>query len=730
MKKILGFTFGGLQKKTMNLVLMLLLVTVAVFMAVSVYQNSMLVDIVGEAKAEQQQAISQTSEKTMLAILESAFVDATEKTAKIADHDFAEVVNNVYMLQSMAQGLFDSGDSLTPASVSLPDPALDGQPSAMILCERGVDYENSRYLSVAAHMSGPMLAMFRNNEKIEGLYIGLADGTDLCVDDKAGNKLDENGALIPFAVRQRPWYRGAAEAGGLYFTGLVKDAFSNKPLVTCSAPVYSGGQLVGVVGIDIVLENMGDFMSAGIESGSASFVVNDHGQVILAPDGNGFFRIEESDKAEDLRQSDDPELAQFVTNALNETTALTVLRFNGKEYYVAGAPMPTVGWAVVSVVDKERTQLPEKGMLAEYDRINDAASARFKEGSEKTNRTGLVMIGGIFLLAVFAALFASKRIVKPIEDMTRSIVRCGQTGQLFEMEDCFRTDDEIEVLAESFEDLSRKTKKYIEDITAITAEKERISTELSLATKIQMSMIPHIFPPFPNLPEIRIYASVTPAREIGGDVYDFFLIDEDHLCMVIADVSGKGIPAALFMMASKIILQSCAMLGQSAGEILNKTNEALCSNNQAEMFVTTWLGILEISTGKLTAANAGHEYPVIKHADGRFELYKDRHGFVVGGMSGARYRSYELQLEPGAKLFVYTDGVPEASDENNGMFGTDRMLDALNADPEAGPQELVERVRRAVDDFVQGAEQFDDLTMLCMEYKRPNAETDAAPEEE
>ena len=157
----------------------------------------------------------------MLAILESAFVDATEKQAKIADHDFAEVVNNVYMLQSMAEGLFDSGDSLTPASASLPDPALDGQPSAMILCERGVDYENSRYLSVAAHMSGPMLAMFRNNEKIEGLYIGLADGTDLCVDDKAGNKLDENGALIPFAVRQRPWYRGAAEAGGLYFTGLV-----------------------------------------------------------------------------------------------------------------------------------------------------------------------------------------------------------------------------------------------------------------------------------------------------------------------------------------------------------------------------------------------------------------------------------------------------------------------------------------------------------------------------
>ena len=185
----------------------------------------------------------------------------------------------------------------------------------------------------------------------------------------------------------------------------------------------------------------------------------------------------------------------------------------------------------------------------------------------------------------------------------------------------------------------------------------------------------------------------------------------------MADVSGKGIPGALFMMVSKVILQSCAMLGRSAAEILDKTNEALCSNNQAEMFVTAWLGILEISTGKLTAANAGHEYPAIMPPEGTFALCRDRHGLVIGGMEDVKYREYELQLEPGTKLFLYTDGLPEATDSDNGMFGKQRMLDALNSAKDGDPEAVLTAVQSAVNDFVQDAEQFDDLTMLCLEYR-------------
>ena len=718
MRKVLGITFGGLQKKTVTLVLVMLLIMLAVFAGVSHYQNRMLVGVVGETRDGQQEAISQVSEDTMHQMLEGSLVSSTSLRADLEDSEFSEIVNNVYMLQTMAQGLLESRDGIAPMQPGLPDPALNGTTSAMVLCEEGVDYTRSEYLGIIAHMSSAMIAMHRNSDKIDSCYIGLADGTDLCIDEKSGNKLDENGTPIPFPVRQRPWYRGAIEADGLYFTGIQRDAYSNRIQVTCSVPIRLDGEIVGVAGIDIVLENMIDLTGGDTAQGTYTYVVNDRGEVILGSDGNGAFEV--SDQTTDLHDMGNSKLSQFVDQALRETTDLETITIDKKPYYMVGAPMPTIGWAVISVVDKVITEQPKNLMLSEYNRINEEASGKFRDGTARTRLSIVLIMVMVFIIGLYAAMYAARKIVKPIEEMTRSIVRSSQTGEVFRMEDSYRTDDEIELLAETFEDLSKKTKKYIGQITEITAEKERISTELSLATKIQAAMMPHIFPAFPGRPEFDIYATMDPAKEVGGDFYDFFLVDDDHLCMVMADVSGKGIPAALFMMASKIILQSCAMLGQTPAEILTKTNEAICSNNQEEMFVTVWLGILEISTGKLTAANAGHEYPVIKKPDGGFELLKDKHGLVIGAMDGVRYKQYEMQLESGAKLFVYTDGVPEATDGDKKLFGMDRTLAALNEVRDAAPDVILKHVRSAVDDFVKDAEQFDDLTMLCMEYTGPN----------
>ena len=323
----------------------------------------------------------------------------------------------------------------------------------------------------------------------------------------------------------------------------------------------------------------------------------------------------------------------------------------------------------------------------------------------------------VVLVSVFSLFYLRNKFLKPINKVSAEASRFARENTKGEELGFISNYRELSELAGSIDTMETDMVKYMENLMSVTAEKQRISTELSLATRIQTAMLPHVFPPFPERTEFDIYASMNPAKEVGGDFYDFFLIDNDHLGLVMADVSGKGVPAALFMMASKIILQSCAMLGGSPAEILTKTNEAICSNNQEEMFVTVWLGILEISTGKLTAANAGHEYPVIRNAGGRFELFKDKHGFVIGGMSGAKYREYEIQMEPGSKLFLYTDGVPEATDADKNMFGTERMVDALNAEPEASPEGILKNVRSAVDSFVKEAEQFDDLTMLCIEYR-------------
>ena len=283
-----------------------------------------------------------------------------------------------------------------------------------------------------------------------------------------------------------------------------------------------------------------------------------------------------------------------------------------------------------------------------------------------------------------------------------------------------RTGDEVEHLNRVMAQMEKDLSVYMEDLTRVTKKEERVRTELDMASKIQKGALPDIFPAFPDRQEFDLYASMEPAKEIGGDFYDFFLIDDDHLCLVIADVSGKGVPAALFMMASKIILADNAIMGKSPSEILYDVNNAICKNNKLEMFVTVWVGILEISTGKLSAANAGHEYPALKRGDGGFSVFKDRHGFVLGGMEGMKYKEYEIQLSPGDKLFVYTDGVPEANDPDGNMFDAKRMIDALNEEPTASSEQILVDVRGAISRFVREAEQFDDLTMRCLEYKVAN----------
>ena len=264
--------------------------------------------------------------------------------------------------------------------------------------------------------------------------------------------------------------------------------------------------------------------------------------------------------------------------------------------------------------------------------------------------------------------------------------------------------------------IAEQGRKMVEKQRKLSENSARMETELRMATQIQEGMLPNIYPPFPERREFDIYGTMNPAREVGGDFYDFFLVDEDNLALVVADVSGKGVPAALFMMAAKIILANNAMMGLSPAQVLAATNSSVCASNPEEMFITVWFGILEISTGRLTAANAGHEYPVLKQGD-RFELFKDRHGLVLGAMDGVKYKEYTIQLSPGDKIFLYSDGVPEATDSNNKLFGTDRMLEALNQRPESPARNILADVQEAVDEFVGTAEQFDDLTMLCLEYR-------------
>ncbi len=434
----------------------------------------------------------------------------------------------------------------------------------------------------------------------------------------------------------------------------------------------------------------------------------------LKPTNDGFYVVYNTDMRTDALKLGD--IQQFTFKEFTEI----------QDELMAGEAVPAVrqesrgAGAVYALAPIRDSSGTTRGYMAVI------FSMKETEAAEQAFLTKLIRILVIItaVLVVLSAISAQLLLVRPLNRLSTiadSFIQKQKAGLVTHEENMLAVPqlhrgDEMGRLYQAVREMEQSIYDYIQNLTAITAEKERIGAELSVATEIQSSMLPCIFPPFPNRTEFDIYATMTPAKEVGGDFYDFFLVDDDHLALVIADVSGKGVPAALFMVITKVLLKNSAQSGKSPKAVLEEVNGQLCANNPIDMFVTVWLGILELSTGKLTCANAGHEYPALCRADGQYELVKDPHGLVLACMDGSKYKEYTLQLAPGDRLFVYTDGVAEATDTHNELFGTDRMLASLNRNIDTTPDALLPRLKEDIDAFVGEAPQFDDITMLGVRY--------------
>lgn len=328
----------------------------------------------------------------------------------------------------------------------------------------------------------------------------------------------------------------------------------------------------------------------------------------------------------------------------------------------------------------------------------------------------IVLLGCVILLIVI-----QKSVINPVRLLDRRVCEFAASdhtehdnGKYYIHID---TKDEFRDVAHSFNRMMDEIENYITNLARVTAEKERISAELDVAKQIQASMLPSIFPPFPDRDEFDVYASMVPAKEVGGDFYDFFMVDEDHLAVVIADVSGKGVPAALFMVIAKTLIKNQLQKGDDPAEVFTAVNMKLCENNEAGMFVTAWMGLLEISTGKFVYVNAGHNPPLLKKPGGEFEYLRSRPGFVLAGMEGVKYRSNEITLGHGDVLYLYTDGVTEATSTRDELYGESRLKQILDKNAYASLSGLLATVKKDIDLFVDGAEQFDDITMLGLRIK-------------
>ena len=345
----------------------------------------------------------------------------------------------------------------------------------------------------------------------------------------------------------------------------------------------------------------------------------------------------------------------------------------------------------------------------------------------ETLKSTLLDAGYQFLLLEIVMCHVLLYVIRPLKKILKSIrrytktregalVRQDMSGILSGNMAMAVRENEIGQLAGDFRDLTTEIDDYVERIRTITSQKEKYETELSIAAQIQSQVLPKSFPAFPERNEFELYATMSPAREVGGDFYDYYFVDQDHLALVIGDVSDKGVPAALFMMIAKTLIKDHAKMGECPAEIISHVNDQLSERNETGFFVTVWFALIDVRTGEGRSVNAGHEHPAFCRAEDSYELIRYRHNPVIGTIPGLKFRERGFKMNPGDRFFVYTDGVPEAVNHENTQFGTGRMLEVLDRNLNAKPKDLLRRMKEEIDDFCGEVPQFDDTTMLFFQY--------------
>ena len=649
----------------------------------------------GSLKAQLEDSIStQAHDKTLLAEQKlEAYSDATMYAA------------------SYASALLENSGSYPDKEVDRPLKENGG----IWAMQRAIASEDIAYddLRTESGLFGNMIDVFepivRNNDNISTVYMGMDDGL-LISYDVYSDSGEEQGESY-YEYRSSEWYDLGTHASDYGYTSAYQDGYGRGLTITCVAPIKDpNGTVRGCVAMDILIKELNESMvNDGIVVPSRAILIDGEGGYIAGRD------IDPT--AEDMGSifdGSDKELAAAGEEILGSNEGVISTGEDDGAEYIAYSTIGDTGWKLCILSPVSEIIKPAVAIRDNIDENTSQVVNAVIQGILTVIQIALVLSAIILIFVTMLTGRASKRITNPLKQLEGDVKKIS--SDLNQRTDV-TTDDEIGSLADSFNSMADSLQKYIADLKEVTAREQRIAGELSVATDIQASMLPTNFGSRTDHPAYILHASMTPAKEVGGDFYDFFLIDDDHLAMVMADVSGKGVPAALFMVIAKTLIKNHAQLGElSPAKVLMSTNEQLCEGNEAELFVTVWLGILEISTGKGMAANAGHEHPALRRKDGLYELIEYRHSPAVATMEGIRFREHEFELHPGDSLFVYTDGVAEATNADNELFGNERLVEALNRDPNASPKDVLSHVKQAVDEFVGDAPQFDDLTMLGLQY--------------
>ncbi|MDD5648408.1 MAG: SpoIIE family protein phosphatase [Dehalococcoidia bacterium] len=565
-------------------------------------------------------------------------------------------------------------------------------------------------LRLLSNLNSIFIPVFQTDHNLSQLYVGTESGI---------TQIYPWTTDIPatFDARQREWYLRAKESRARGWTNTVIDAVSGKQKVTCFRPIFDEKHaLIGVVGADVTTETINQkIIGTQVGKNGYAFLIDSKGNVIAHPrmqvSGRQWDEVFETGN---LLNAKDPELKRIAMEMVDGMAGVGRCQLDGSDKFIAYAPISTTGWSIGIAMPIDEIVAP---VQSTRERI-DTATADF---SDKINRqirellTTLIIASASIIIAVAGiAYLLARRITRPIIALNQGVQVIGQ-GDL-DHRLVVTTGDEIQDLAGAFNKMAENLKVYIRDLQETTSAKERIESELRVATEIQTSMLPRLFPPFPDRKEFDLYATMQPAREVGGDFYDFFFISPTKLCLIIGDVCGKGIPAALFMAISKTLLRTEALHEPSPDRVLFNVNNTLYPDNEASMFFTGLCAVLDTESGELTIANGGHNPPLLCPSGGEFQYINLPKGLVVGAMPDTSYLSNTYTMRPHDTLVMYTDGVTEAMDSQGRLYSEARLLSCLNDLCGRNVFDIIHGVRADIETFAGGTEQSDDITMLVIEF--------------
>ena len=630
---------------------------------------------------------------------------ANEQALK-SDAILSKIQSEMVSMSAYMTSLYENSGNFEGRMLKLPNEVPDGAANSKYMLPPGVvltkELEEELYLvSNAEYMLAPIL---ENNTTLNNIYLGTKTGISY--------RYSRSNAYDPdYDPRTRGWYLAAkADPGRPCWVDTYIDSYGSVCVTACMSFEDADGRFQGVIATDITLKSIqDDIISMKIGETGYAFLTDNVGEIIAHPRYG-----EEGFETKPALYGTAAEKAAM-EELVNGEKGLISTVFDGKDAYLAYAALPTTNWKLGIVVDQAEIIAPAVEAEEQIRTYTDEALGYIHETLRGVLMKFVIILSISAMVILVFSFILSKTITGPVKNLMKQVELIGNGNLDTRIEVSGR--DEIAQLSMAFNKMAGDLKEYIGNLSLVTAEKERIGAELQVATQIQASMLPCLFPAFPSRKEFDIYASMMPAKEVGGDFYDFFLVDEEHLAVVVADVSGKGVPAALFMVIAKTLIKNHAQLGQCPAEVFTRSNEQLCEGNEAGMFVTAFMGVLNLITGEFTYVNAGHNPPCLRMAEGNFEFLKLKSGFVLAGMEGVRYQENTISLKKGDMLYLYTDGVTEATDSRGELFSDFRLLEALNTCKDDSLSGLLAGVKADIDAFVKEAPQFDDITMLVLSFR-------------